>query len=86
MILSKIEKLLEKFYRKPIPNDITYEEVERLASYFGCIVRKSGGRHSFKVAYPKEGIIIPIPVHGNVVKEAYIKQLKDLFDLIKEGN
>ncbi len=50
MILSKIEKLLEKFYRKPIPNDITYEEVERLASYFGCIVRKSGGRHSFKVA------------------------------------
>ena len=82
--LSKIEKLLEKFYRKPIPNDITFEELERLANYFGCIVRKSGGKHSFKVAFPEKGIIIPIPVHGNVVKEAYIKQLKDLFDSIEE--
>lgn len=82
--MSKIEKLLEKFYRKPIPNDITYEEVEKLANYFRCTVHKSGGRHSFKVAYPENGTIIPIPVHGNVVKEAYIKQLKDLFDLIRE--
>ena len=80
--MSTIEKRLKKFYRKPIPNDITFDEVQSLAEYFGCIV-VGGGRH-IKIVHRASGTVIPIPRHGNTVKEAYIKQLKALFDAIKE--
>lgn len=82
--MSKIEKAIDKFYRKPIPNDITYDEMKRVAEYFGCIVDSKGGRHPFRVVYPKYGTVIPIPVHGKNVKEVYIKELKKLFERIKE--
>ena len=39
--------LREKFNEKPIPNDITFDEVERLARSYGCGV-VSGGKHSKK--------------------------------------
>lgn len=82
--MSRIEKDVNKFYKKPIPNDITYEEVKRVATHFGCIVDTKGGKHPLRVVHKKSRTVIPIPVHGNTVKEAYIKQLKDLFDMIKE--
>lgn len=81
--MSSIEKRIKKFYRKPIPNDITFDDVEALASYYGCII-KPGGNHSKKVVHVPSGTVIPIPMHGKTIKEAYVKQLKDLFDLIKE--
>ena len=81
--MSRIEKLIEKFYRCPIPNDITYEEVAKLAVYFGCKLQKSGGRHPMKVIHLETGTIIPIPTHGKTVQEAYIKELKKLFDTVK---
>ena len=43
--MSTIEKRLKKFYRKPIPNDITFEEIEVIAKYYGCQV-STGGNHS----------------------------------------
>ena len=82
--MSAIEKDISKFYKKPIPNDITFAEMERVARHFGCIVQKSKGKHPYKVLYPEYGKVIPIPVHGKTVQEAYIKQLKDLFDRIRE--
>ena len=81
--MSKEEKLIEKFYKKPIPNDITYEEVARIAGYFGCTVLIGRGKHSMKVVHKESGTVIPIPKHGNHVKEAYIKQLKDLFNQLR---
>ena len=45
--MSTIEKRLKKFYRKPIPNDITFEEIEVIAKYYGCQV-STGGNHSKK--------------------------------------
>ena len=83
--MATIDKLIEKFYRKPIPNDITYKDVEKLAIHFGCIITH-GGRHGTKVVCPRLGILIPIPRHGNIVKEGYVKQLKKLFDKIEEGS
>lgn len=83
IIMSTIEKRIKKFYRKPIPNDITFDDVETLAYYYGCII-KTGGKHGIKVAHVPSGTVIPIPRHGKNVEEAYIKQLKDLFDSIKE--
>lgn len=83
--MSKIDKLLAKFYRKPIPNDITYEEMIQLAKYFGCRIG-GGGKHSLHIVHPSKSWVIPIPTHGNTVKEIYIKQLKEMFDSIKEGS
>ena len=79
--MSTIKKCLDRFYKKPIPNDISFEEIELLANYFGCEI-KYGGNHP-KVAHRASGTIIPIPRHGKCVDEVYIKQLKLLFDEIQ---
>ena len=76
--MSTLEKLKAKFNEKPIPNDITFDEVERLAGAYGCRVI-SGGKHSKKIVDIPSGTVIPIPMHGKYVQEAYIKELKDLF-------
>ena len=80
--MSQIEKRLKKFYRIPVPNDITFDDVKVLAEYFGCKV-VTGGNHSQKVVHKESGTVIPIPMHGKTVKEAYIKELKKLFDSIR---
>ena len=80
--LSTLEKLKAKFNEKPIPNNITFDEVERLANSFGCRV-VSGGKHSKKVVDVPSGTVIPIPMHGKYVQEAYIKEMKDLFTEIE---
>lgn len=78
--MSQLKKLIDKFYSKPIRNDITFSEVEKLASAYGCKVM-SGGKH-LRIVHPESGRIIPIPRHGKTVEEAYIKQLKELFNYI----
>ncbi len=80
--MSTIEKRLKKFYRKPIPNDITFDDVKALCAYFGCEIY-TGGNHSQKVVHIPSGTVIPIPMHGKTIKEAYVKELKELFDSIK---
>ena len=81
--MASIDKLLEKFYRKPIPNDITYDELRRIADHFGLIVKPPKGKHPMKISYP--GIAsIPIPVHKKSVGEAYIYQVKMLIEKVKE--
>lgn len=81
--MSTIEKRIKKFYRKPIPNDITFDDVKVLAEYYGCIV-VSGGNHSKKIVHVPSGTVIPIPMHGKTIKEAYVKELKKLFNRISE--
>lgn len=80
--MSTIKKRIEKFYRKPIPNDISFEDVEVIAEYYGCIV-VTGGNHSKKIVHKESGTVIPIPIHGKYIKEAYVKELKELFDKIR---
>lgn len=80
--MSQLEKLKRKLREKPTRNDMTYEEIERLARHYGCIV-KTGGKHPIIVVDKESGRIIPVPAHGKCVKEAYITQLKDLFDEIE---
>jgi len=84
--LSKIEKLRDKFYKKPIPNDITFDDVVTLAESYGCII-KSGGNHT-KVVYDNKELglyrVIPVPKHGKTIGEVYVKELKELFDAIEE--
>lgn len=80
--MSKIDKLKNKLYRKPIPNDIRIDEVIRIAEYYGCQTKR-GGKHPLKIIYVPFGTVIPIPCHGDIVAEAYIKELKDLIDEIE---
>ena len=81
--MSSFEKRYMWFCRKPIPNDITFEDIEVIAKHFGCMV-VTGGNHSKKIVHKPSGTVIPIPMHGKYVGEAYIKQLKKLFDRIEE--
>ena len=81
--MSKIETRLKRFYMKPVPNNITMRDVNVLAMYFGCIIR-NGGKHGVKVVHIPSGTVIPIPIHGKYIKEAYVKELKKLFDMLKE--
>lgn len=83
--MSALEKLKEKFNEKPIPNNISFDEVERLAKSYGCGVA-AGGKHSKKIVDVTSGTVIPIPMHGKYVQEAYIKELKDLFAEIERRN
>lgn len=82
--MSRIDKLLKKFNKIPIPNDMTYDEIIVIAKYYGCHVRTDGGKHNLQIGYFGYRMI-PIPTHGKVVKEAYIKQLKMLFEWIEEN-
>lgn len=80
--VSQFEKLRAKFYKKPIPNDIRTDEAITLAKAYGCEIR-TGGNHQVKVVYRPTGTIIPLPQHGDTIKEAYVKELKQLFDKIE---
>ncbi len=81
--MSSIEKLKKKFYSTPVRNDITIEEVERLAKYYNCSVL-TGGNHQIRIANPKKGMIVPLPQHDKSVKPPYIRQLRELFEDIEE--
>ena len=48
--MSQLDKLLAKLYKKPIPNDIRVDEVEKIVKAFGCIV-VSGGGHQMKIVH-----------------------------------
>ena len=83
--MPQIEKLKKKFFEKPVRNDITFDEVEKLSAFYGCIVKKSRGKHPMKIVHVESGTVIPIPKHGKCVGEAYISELKELYTLIEKG-
>lgn len=42
----------------------------------------TGGNHQIRIAHKPSGTVIPLPQHGKCVKEAYIIELRKLFDEI----
>lgn len=76
--MSTIEKLKKRFYGSPVPKDMTVEEISRLADHYGCIIR-TGGNHQIAFVNTKTGKIVPLPQHGKTVKQAYIRELRELF-------
>lgn len=80
--MSKIQKLVNKFFERPLRNDLTFDEVCKISEHYGCTVL-AGGKH-IRIAHIPSGTIIPIPRHGKCVQEAYIKQLCNLFNMIEE--
>ena len=79
--MSTIEKLKNKFYEKPVRNDLTIDEVVRLAKAYGCVIY-TGGNHQIRIVHKESGRVIPLPRHGKSVKEAYVLELRELFDEI----
>ena len=79
--MAQLEKLIEKLYRKPIPNDMRIDEIIKIVKAYDCIT-ETGGKHPLKIIYPPTNTVIPIPMHGNQIGEAYIKQIKLLLDEI----
>ncbi len=79
--MGRIEKLRAKFFRKPIPNDITFDEMVALFEHYGCIIRY--GKHP-NVCHKESGTVIPVPRHGKAVGEVYIKQLKDILEILMD--
>ena len=80
--MSKIEKLKRKLFEKPVRNDMTMDEVKKLALYYGCDI-VTGGNHQIRIVHKKSGTVIPIPWHGKNIKEAYIAELRNLFEEIE---
>ncbi len=79
--MSSFEKALRKFNRVPIPKDITFNEVVTIAEHLGCEIRYK--RHP-QVVHRISGTVIPVPHHNQPIKEAYVEQLKVLFNSIVE--
>lgn len=82
--MSTIEKLKKRFNENPIRNDITINEVVRLAKYYGCLI-VTGGNHQIRIVHKPSGTVIPIPNHDNSVKRAYIMELNELFNSIENN-
>ena len=80
--MSTLEKLKKKFYEKPVRNDLTIDEVVRLAKAYGCNI-VTGGNHQIRIVHKPTRTVIPLPSHGKTVKEAYIAELKNLFTEIE---
>ena len=79
--MSKIDKLCCKFYKRPVPTDITFHEVVSVFTHYGCII-EYGGKHP-KVVHKESGTVIPVPNHNDYVPEDYIRQLKVLLTKLR---
>ena len=84
--MSQIQKLIDKLNSKPTPNDMSFDELAKIARYYGCDT-ESRGNHQRAIVHEETGTVIPIPCHGKHVGVAYIRQVKELFSSIdREGD
>lgn len=78
------EKLIERFKR--LPSDFTFDELERLLSFYGYVKSDKGKTYGSRVIY-KNAAGRPIMLHkphpGNVVKLYALKQVRE--ELIEAG-
>lgn len=77
--MSKIEKIIFKLISKP--KDFTYQELEKLLSYYGYIEVKSGkssgSRRAFLHSKTKHIIRLHKPHPGNILKAYQVKNIVD---------
>jgi hypothetical protein len=81
--MSKIEKLLLKF--KTIPNDLTWEELNKILNYFNYFEKpskgKTGGSRRKFVNKDLDIISLHKPHPSNIVKQYVIKQVLEKLEL-----
>lgn len=72
------EKLIERFKR--LPNDFTFDEMERLLSIFGYEKSNKGKTSGARVIYRNENkrpIMLYKPHPGNIIKGYAMRQVLD---------
>lgn len=78
------EKLIERFKR--LPNDFTFDELERLLTNFGYTRFNKGKTSGSRIIY-KDSYGHPIMIHkphpGNIIKGYAMKQI---YDELKDKN
>lgn len=78
------EKLIARF--KTLPTDFTFDEIEKLLSYFGYEKSNKGKTFGSRVIFKnkeKRPIMIHKPHPGNIIKGYAMKQIYN--DLKEEG-
>lgn len=77
--MSKLDKLIQKFLRRPPA--VRFNEVEALLKAFGFEeARARGSHHTFRRS--SDGLIITVPKkHGQLVKRNYVIQIIELLNL-----
>lgn len=72
------EKLIERFKR--LPNDFTFDEMERLLSVFGYEKSNKGKTSGSRIIYRNENkrpIMLHKPHPGNIIKGYAMRQVLD---------
>lgn len=84
--MSQIEKLYNKFNRKPIPTDILFSEADRLLRAFGFIQRQpSGGSSHYVYEHPElPDYRLTIAKHGGKIKKGYVRAIINSIDRVRE--
>lgn len=82
--MSQIEKMEQRLLSKP--KDFTFQEAERLLSFYGFRRDNRGKTSGSAVRYVKDSVPIGLYLHrphpGNTMKEY---QLDELIDVLKQG-
>ena len=74
--MSTNEKLVERFMT--LPKDFTFDEIEKLLTYFGYEKSNKGKTSGSRVMFKKDGcapILLHKPHPGNIMKEYALKQV-----------
>lgn len=83
--MSQLDKLLEKFSRKPTPTGILFAEADRLLKSYGFIQNQpSGGSSHYIYTHPKlEGYLLTISKHSGKLKKGYVRGVVDAIVKLK---
>ena len=76
--MSKREKLVERFLRKPV--DMRFDEVKVILEHFGFTLDKKNQKGSHFVFF-KGDLQMTVPVHNHVVKRTYLQIMIEMLGL-----
>ncbi len=79
MSMSQIEKLIEKFEKRP--ESLFYRDLSRVLTSLGCTEVQAKGSH-VKWKHVELQADIIIPVHNNECKDFYKRQTRKMLDSI----
>lgn len=84
-LISKIDKLEEKFRRNPIAKDLTFADARRLLEHYGCEFFNGNGGSHYTISNSQRTFPTTIADHG-ILKRYNVKDVLKIVDEIKEGN
>jgi len=79
--LSKIQKLIDKIFRHPTPNDIKYDEMSKLLVVLGCSIQRKTGTSHRHYKHPEFPKVITL-MEAELVRPYQIKLVRELLKSI----